>query len=80
MSHNRIQYRIYADDQTHHTSEEWSFADRYINGLAYSYDKQEAFSIARKAAKNCKFPFVVLAVPIPNRDKEKLCAAWIVDA
>lgn len=80
MSHHRIQYRIYADDQTAHTSEEWSIADRYINGLSYSGDKKEAFAIAKKAYKNCKFPFVVLAVPIPKRDKEKLCAAWIVDA
>lgn len=80
MSSHKIQYRIYADDRTHHTGEEWAFADRHINGLAYSSDKREAFSIAKKAAKNCKFPFVVLAVPIPNRDKEKLCAAWIVDA
>lgn len=80
MSHSRTHYRIYADDQTQHTNEEWAIADRHINGLAYSYDKREAFSIARKAAKNCQFPFVVLAVPIPNREKDKLCMAWIVDA
>jgi len=80
MSSNRLQYRIYADKNTHHTSEEWATADRYINGVAYSYDKKEAFAIARKAAKNCRFPFVVMAVPIPRRDKEKLCTAWIVDA
>jgi hypothetical protein len=80
MSSNRIQYRIYANDQTHHTSEEWSAADRYINGLAYTYDKKEAFAIAKRAARNCSFPFVVMAVPLPNRAKDKLCAAWIVDA
>lgn len=80
MSRSKIQYRIYADNQTSHTSEEWATADRYINGVAYSYDKKEAFAIARKAAKNCRFPFVVMAVPIPRCDKEKLCTAWIVGA
>lgn len=79
MSHNRINYRIYADDQTSHTDEEWSIADRYINGFAYSGDKKEAFAIAKKAQMNCKFPFVVLAVPVPKREGQ-LCDAWIVDA
>lgn len=80
MSSNRLQYRIYADDQNQHTHEEWAFADRHINGMVYSCDKNEAFALAKKAAKNCQFPFVVLAVPIPRRDKEKLCTAWIVSS
>ena len=67
MSHNRIVYRIYADDQSPHTNEEWNNADRHINGLAYSGDKNEAFAIAKKAAKNCQYPFVVLAVPVPKK-------------
>ena len=80
MPHHKIQYLVYADDTARNSNLEWSFADRYINGFAYSYDKREAFAIAKKAAKNCNFQFVVLAVPIPKRDKDKLCTAWIVDA
>lgn len=79
MSRSKIQYRIYADENTHHTSEEWATADRYINGVAFSYDKKEAFSIARKAAKNTAFPFVVLAVPMP-KNNGRLCDAWVIGA
>lgn len=79
MSHNRIVYRIYADDQSPHTNEEWKNADRHINGLAYSGDKNEAFAIAKKAAKNCQYPFVVLAVPVP-KNNGRLCDAWVIDA
>jgi|GEM_PF-5239575 len=78
MSHHTTQYRIYANDQTEHTSEEWAVADRYINGVAYSYDKREAFATAEKAAKNCRFPFVVMAVPLPRDGRD--CTAWIIDA
>ena len=79
MSHSRMQYRIYADDQTAHTGEEWAAADSFINGLAYSGDKNEAFAIAKKAAKNCQYPFVVLAVPVP-KNNGMLCDAWVIDA
>ena len=79
MSHNRIVYRIYADDQSPHTNEEWKKANRYINGLAYSGDKKEAFAIAKKAAKNCQYPFVVLAVPV-QKNNRSLCDAWVVGA
>ena len=79
MSHSRMQYRIYADDQTAHTGEEWAAADSFINGLAYSGDKNEAFAIAKKAAKNCQYPFVVLAVPVP-KNNSMLCDAWVIDA
>jgi len=77
MSHNRIVYRIYADDQSPHTNEEWAMADRYINGLAYSCDFKEAVAIAKKASKNCQFPFVVLAVPVGG-NKPEFCDALVI--
>jgi len=77
MSRHKIVYRIYADDQTPHTSEDWAIADRHINGLAYSCDFREAVAIAKKSAKNCKFPFVVLAVPIGGKRAEQ-CDAWVI--
>lgn len=77
MSHNRIQYRIYADDQTQHTNEEWAVAGRFINGLAYSYDFRESVAVAKKAAKNCKFPFVVLSVPVGGK-RAAQCDAWVI--
>lgn len=78
MSHNRVVYRIYADDETTHTNDQWRVANRYINGLSYSGDRKEAFSIARKAAKNCGYPFVVMAVPVPKNTGK--CDVWVFGA
>lgn len=74
--HKRI-YRIYPDDQSPHTNEEWKQADRYINGMASSGDMHEAVAIAIKAVKNCRFPFVVMEINLPNKPR-KPCACWIV--
>jgi len=78
MSSHKIQYRIYADDLTDHTNDEWARADRYINGLAYSSDLGEAFAMAKKAALNCKFPFIVMAVLLPNRNN-LFCDTWVFE-
>lgn len=79
MSRHAILFRVYADDQTPHTHEEWQNAHRHINGLAYSRDFNEAVAIARKAAKNCQYPFVVMAVPIGGKNRP-LCNVWVINA
>lgn len=79
MSSHKIQYRIYPDYKSDgKTDAEWEKADSYINGIAYSFDRGEAFSIARKAAKSCQYPFVVLAVQLPK--KNDMYDAWVVYA
>ena len=76
MSSNRIQYRIYPEDSGFpYTHEEWQRADSYIDGIAYSFDKKEAFAIAKKAALSTLYPFVVMAIPLPNRKKP--CECWV---
>jgi hypothetical protein len=45
VSKHKQVYRIYPDDQTAHTNEDWKRADRYINGMASSGDMHEAVAI-----------------------------------
>ena len=78
MSHHRILYQIYADSQANTDDDSYRRADRYINGVKSRGDKNEAIAVAIKAAKNCRHPFVVLAIPIPKR-LDSMCNAWIVD-
>lgn len=79
MSSHKTIYRIYPDDRAwatpRKTHEEWQRASKYINGMANSFDKKEAFAIAKKAALNSLYPFVVMAIPLPNR--KKACDYWV---
>lgn len=78
MSHHGLGYRIYPDDKSELPREKWVKADRYINGLEFSRDFNEAISIAKKAYRATKYPFVVVEVPLGGV-RPKLCDAWIVD-
>ena len=78
MSHHSHGYRIFPDDRTNHTYDEWGKADEWINGLAFKNDLKEAFALAKLGAVNCQFPFVVLEMPIGGK-RPKLCDCWVVD-
>ena len=78
MSRNRISYRIYPEPHSQHSYNEWAKADKYINGFAHSGDRNEAFAIAKKSAKDCRLPFVVQAVPIGGKRANE-CASWVIE-
>lgn len=79
MSGHKIQYRILPCNDRLRDNSERERADTFIKGVAYSFDKNEAFSIAKKAAKSCQFPFVVLEVSLPIK-YGCLYGAWTVYA
>ena len=78
MSHHANGYRIFADDETNHTNEEWRKAYDWINGLEFRKDYNEAFSLAKICAVSCRFPFVVQYLPIGGKRPE-YTDTWVVN-
>ena len=78
MSYHRISYRVFPDDETDRSHDDWLSADIWINGCAYESDLKSALALAKLGSVNCRFPFVVQAVPIGSV-RPKYCDIWIIN-
>jgi|DEB0MinimDraft_6_1074348.scaffolds.fasta_scaffold04968_2 hypothetical protein len=78
MSHHGHGYRVYPDDMSEHTHEEWSKADSWINGLEFRKDFNEALALAKLGAVNCQFPFIVMEIPIGGK-RQRFCDCWVIE-
>ena len=77
MSHNGIGYRVYPDDEAKDPKGNWVAASNWINGLVFIKDRKEAFAMAKLGAVNCKFPFIVMKIPIGGK-RQMTCYYWTV--
>ena len=76
MSHHWHGYRIYPDDNEKIHANKWANADRWINGMAFREDFDEAVALAKIAVISCVVPFVVHEIAMGGiRQKESY--AWI---
>jgi len=77
MSHHARGYRIYPDDETDHSNEQWAKSDSWINGLEFRRDYNEAMALAKVGAISCGMPFVVQIIPIGGK-RPKYAEVWVV--
>ena len=78
MSHHKHGYRIYPEDDKSITDDKWKKADRWINGVEFRNDFNEAVAFAKIGARSCGIPFVVVEVPLGGV-RPKLCDCWVID-
>lgn len=77
MSHHAHGYRIYPNDETDHSSEQWVMAYEWLNGLEYRRDFNEACALAKLGAINCRMTFVVQMIPAGGK-RYKSADVWII--
>ena len=77
MSHHAHGYRIYPDDASDVSHDAWRKADRWINGMEFRRDENEAVALAKLGVLSCGVPFVVMKMPIGGT-RPKKCPCWII--
>ena len=75
--HHGHGYRIYADSETTHSSEQWVKGYEWLGGLQCRRDFREAYALAKLGSINCRMPFVVHAIPAGGK-RQKYTDVWVV--
>ena len=78
MSHNAHGYRIYPDDKIKNNNDKWAKADRWINGLEFKRDFNEAVALAKVGTISFGIPFVIQMNPIGGK-RPKYAEVWVVN-
>ena len=75
MSHHYQIYRVFPTDEA--SQEDWVRADRWLNGMKFFFDANEAEAFAKLGVVNCRVPFEIDCVPCGGV-KEQLVEFWTI--
>ena len=76
MSHHKLIYRVFPDDQEV-TNQEWRRADEWSEGLKIFSDFNEAWSFAHLAKLSTQVSWIIMEVPVGGV-RPSLCTCWEV--
>jgi hypothetical protein len=79
MSHNKLVYKVYPDNEAYHIDESrWRNANHYLNGYVVSFDFNEAWALAKMAVKHTKYPMIIEEINWGGVG-DGLCHYWRID-